>query len=66
MTQRERLEEIARKAKETVGGYLHPGGRPMTFAKLEDECIAAGDLITSAMLGHPKTKRNSLLAMHLQ
>ena len=48
--QRQRLEEIAREAKEIIGGCLHPDGRPMTFAELEDECIEAGDLLTAAML----------------
>ncbi len=49
-TQRQRLEEIAQEAKEIVGGCLHPDGRPMTFAELEDECIEAGDLLTAVML----------------
>ena len=49
-SQRERLQEIAQEAKEIVGGCLHPDGRPMTFAELEDECIEAGDLLTAAML----------------
>jgi hypothetical protein len=53
VTQRERLAEIAREAKEIVGGSLHPDGRAMTFMELEDECIEAGDLMTSAMLGQP-------------
>ena len=56
-TQRERLHEIAAEAKEIVGGCLHSDGRPMTFAELEDECIEAGDLITSAMLGQRVTER---------
>ena len=57
VTQRERLAEIAREAKEIVGGSLHPDGRSMTFAELEDECIEAGDLIASAMLGQRVTER---------
>ncbi len=57
LSQRERLEEIAREAKEIVGGCLHADGRPMTFAELEDECIEAGDLMTSAMLGQRVTER---------
>jgi len=48
--QRERLQEIAAEAQEIVGGCLHPDGRPMTFAELEDECIEVGDLLTSTML----------------
>lgn len=48
--QRRRLEEIAEEAREIVGGCLHPDGRPMTFAELEDECIEAGDLFTATML----------------
>ena len=55
--QRARLEEIAAEAKEIVGGCLHPDGRPMTFAELEDECIEAGDLLTSAMLEQRVTDR---------
>ncbi len=58
-TQRERLREIAAEAKEIVGGCLHPDGRPMTFAELEDECIEAGDLMTSAMLGQRIAERQS-------
>ncbi len=50
VTQRRRLEELALEAKEIVGGCLHPDGRPMTFAELEDECIEAGDLLTTVML----------------
>ena len=49
-SQRQRLEEIAKEAREIIGGCLHPDGRPMTFAELEDECIEAGDLLTAAML----------------
>ena len=56
-TQRSRLQEIASEAKEIVGGCLHPDGRPMTFAELEDECIEAGDLLTSAMLQERVTER---------
>lgn len=48
--QRERLHEIAQEAQEIVGGNCHGDGRPMTFAELEDECVAVGDLFTSAML----------------
>jgi hypothetical protein len=49
-TQRRRLQEIAVEVKEIVGGCLHEDGRPMTFAKLEEECIEAGDLLTAAVL----------------
>ncbi len=55
--QRERLQEIAREATEIVGGCLHPDGRPMTFAELEDESIEAGDLLTSAVLENRVTQR---------
>lgn len=48
--QRCRLREIAREVQEIVGGCLHPDGRPMTFAELEDECIAAGDFLTATLL----------------
>jgi hypothetical protein len=54
---RRRLEEIAREVKEIVGGCLHPDGRPMTFAELEDECIEAGDVLTAAMLQERVTGR---------
>lgn len=58
--QRERLKEIVTEAKEIVGGCLHPDGRPMTFAELEDECIEVGDLLTSAMLQQRVTERPPL------
>lgn len=57
VSQRDRLQEISREAKEIVGGCLHPDGRPKTFAELEDECIEAGDLMTAAMLEQHVTKR---------
>jgi hypothetical protein len=56
--QRERLHEVAREAKEIVGGCLHSDGRPMTFAELEDECIEAGDLLTSLMLQQRASERD--------
>ena len=49
-SQRHRLGELAREAREIVGGCLHADGQPMTFAELEDECIEAGDLLAAAML----------------
>lgn len=49
-SQRGRLQEISREVREIVGGCLHPDGRPMTFAELEEECIEAGDLLTGAVL----------------
>ncbi len=58
--QRKRLREIAAEAKEIVGGCLRPDGRPMTFAELEDECIEAGDLLTSAVLQQRVTERPPL------
>lgn len=48
--QRERLTELSREARQILGECLHADGRPMTFAELEDECIEAGDLFTSAVL----------------
>jgi len=48
--QRERLAEFSRQAGEILGGCTHTDGRPMTFAELENECIEAGDLLTSAIL----------------
>ena len=55
--QRKRLQEIAREAQEIVGGCLHPNGRPMTFAELEDECIEAGDLLAATMLEQRVSER---------
>jgi len=49
-SQRRRLQELAGEMKDIVGGCLHPDGRPMTFAELEDECIEAGNVLTAAML----------------
>lgn len=57
--QRNRLRELAREAREIVGGCLDSDGRPMTFAELEDECIEAGDLLTAAMLQERVTQRPS-------
>ena len=48
--QRERLQNVVIELREIVGGCLHEDGRPMTFAELEEECIEAGDLITSGVL----------------
>ena len=48
--QRQRLQVIAAEVKEIVGGCLHPDGRPMTFAEMEDECIEAGDVLTALKL----------------
>ena len=56
-SQRVRLQEIARAVRDIVGGCLHPDGRPMTFAELEDECIEAGDLLTAAVLQERATER---------
>ncbi len=47
---RARLEELAREAAEIVGGCLHSDGTPMTFEELEDQCVEAGDLVTTTML----------------
>lgn len=55
--QKERLREIAAEAREIVGGCLHPDGRPMTFAELEEECIEAGDLLSSAILKQRVSER---------
>ena len=49
-SQRARLQSLAREMKEIMGGSLHADDRPMTFAELEDECIEAGDLVTSLAL----------------
>jgi len=48
--QRKRLVEWAVEAGEIVGGCMHPAGRPMTFAELEEECLEAGDVLTAALL----------------
>lgn len=49
-SQRRRLAEIAEEIRDIVGGCMHPDGRPMTFAELEDECIEAGDFLTASVL----------------
>ena len=49
-SQRRRLQELSREMRQIVGGCLHREGRPMTFAELEDECIEAGDLLSSLLL----------------
>ncbi len=48
--QRRRLTDLTREMYEIIGDSLHPDGRPMTFAELEDECIEMGDLLTAAVL----------------
>jgi hypothetical protein len=55
--QRDRLQELAREAKEIVGGCLDADGRPLTFSELEDECVEAGDFLTSAMLEQRASER---------
>jgi len=50
LDQRRRVAELTRELHELLGNSLHPDGRPMTFAELEDECIEAGDLLTAAVL----------------
>ena len=49
-SQWKRRDEIACEAKEIVGGYRHPDGRPTTFAELGEECIEAGHLLTGEYL----------------
>ena len=56
-SQRERLREMAEEVREILGGCLHPDGRPMTFAELEEECIEAGDMLTAAVLQERVAKR---------
>ena len=48
--QRDRLQQLAREAREIVGVFSRDDDRPMTFAELEDESIEVGDFFTSAML----------------
>jgi len=48
--QRERVTELTRELYALLGDSLHPDGRPMTFAELEDECIEVGDLLTATVL----------------
>jgi len=48
--QKDRLRAIAREVQEIVGGCLHADGRPRTFSELEDECLEAGDLLTTEVL----------------
>ena len=49
-SKRERLKQIAAEVQEILGGCVHPDGRPMTFAELEDECVEAGDLLTAGVI----------------
>lgn len=49
-TQRQRLPQLDHEAKESLGGCHHPDGRPMTFSKLEDECIEFDDSFTALVL----------------
>ncbi len=57
-TQRQRLGELAREAKNILGGAVGPEGKPLTFAQLEEECIEAGDLFTALMLQERVANRN--------
>lgn len=47
---RRRVAELTRELYEILGNSLHPDGRPMTFAELEEECIEAGDLLAAGVL----------------
>jgi len=55
--QRRRVAELTRELHELLGNSLHPDGRPMTFAELEDECIELGDLLTVGVLERRVTER---------
>jgi hypothetical protein len=55
--QRRRLDELAREAREIIGGCCHPDGRPLTFAELEDECIAVSDFFSSTLLQRRVSER---------
>ena len=56
---RERLQMLAWEMEKILGGCTHPDGQPMTFAELEDECIEAGDWITTTVLQQRTAQRKS-------
>jgi hypothetical protein len=57
--QRRRVADLTRELYEIFGDSLHPDGRPMTFAELEDECIEVGDLLTTAVLQQRVAERSA-------
>ena len=42
--QRQRLQGVVAEIEENVGPGYHEDGRPINFAKLDDECIELGGL----------------------
>ena len=56
--QRRRLSDLTKEVYEIIGDSLHPDGRPMTFAELEDECLEVGDLLTAAVLQQRVAERS--------
>ncbi len=57
--QRRRLSDLTEELHEILGNSLHPDGRPMTFAELEDECIEVGDLLTATVLQQRVSERSA-------
>ena len=57
--QRRRVAELTAELYEIIGNSLHPDGRPMTFAELEDECIQMGDLLALAVLQQRVAERSA-------
>ena len=57
--QRKRVAELTKELYEIIGDSLHPDGRPMTFAELEDECIEMGDLLSAAVLQERVAERST-------
>lgn len=57
--QRKRLADLTKEMYEIIGDSLHPDGRPMTFAELEDECIEVGDLLAAAVLQQRVAERSA-------
>ena len=57
--QRRRVAELTEELYSILGNSLHPNGRPMTFAELEDECIEIGDVLTAAVLEQRVAERSA-------
>ena len=58
-SKRERLKQIAEEVQEILGGCVDSEGRPMTFSEIEDECIEAGDLLTTCVIERRVTERKT-------
>jgi hypothetical protein len=50
LEQRRRVEAIVGELQEILGANVRADGGAKSFAELEDECVAAGDWLTSQVL----------------